>query len=446
MPDEHPARLASLLLKARELPATPGVYLMKDAAGVVLYVGKAARLPDRVSSYFTPAADLGPRKQPMLDAVCDFDVIECESEWEAVLTENRLIKDIKPRFNALQRDDKTFPYLAVTLRDEFPRVLVTRAPADPALRGAKILGPFVSPGALRQSLALFQRVFKFRTCELEIRAEDPRNRVFRPCLLHAIGQCTAPCAGRIGRDAYRADIDRLCRFLESRQSSMLAEMRAEMTRASSDLRFEQAAVLRDQILAIEGLSKRARRGDHWQRESEFVPRADPARATRTLARVLGADRPVRCIEGFDIAHLQGNETVASKVCFVDGRPFKDEYRRYRIATAGNDDFASMREVVSRRYRDAAHGQELFPDLVLIDGGPAQLSAARDAFASLDARPPLVASLAKREELIFVLGRDEPIRLGRDNAALRLLQSVRDEAHRFAQKYHHVLRRKRTMGE
>ncbi|MCB9845037.1 MAG: UvrB/UvrC motif-containing protein [Phycisphaeraceae bacterium] len=418
---------------------------MKDSKGVVLYVGKAGRLPDRVSSYFVPSADLGPAKQPMLDLVHDFDVLLCDGEWEALLTENRLIKDIRPRFNARLSDDKTFPYLVVTQGEDFPRVLVTREPASPEFRAARVFGPFVSPGSLRDAVALAQRIFRFRTCKLDIVAGDPRNRFFRPCLLHAIGQCTAPCADKVTREAYRADIDRFIRFLSSKRSAMLRELQAEMDRLASEKLFEQAAVVRDQIRAIERLNERASVRDRWQPETE-ITYIDPKRSVKSLMRALGVEEPIRCIEGFDIAHLMGGETVGSKVCFIDGRPFRDEYRRYRVRTALNDDFASMREVVSRRYREAGKGHELYPDLILIDGGLGQLGAAMDVFEGLTARPRLVVSLAKKEELIFVQGRSEPIRLGRDNPGLRLLQQVRDEAHRFAQHYHHVLRRKRTLGE
>lgn len=446
-------RLSRLLRRARDLPATPGVYLMKDHKGVVIYVGKAARLPDRVASYFVPSADLGFKKQPMLEVVHDFEILPCESEWEALLAENRLIKDIRPRFNVRLTDDKTFPYLVVTRSEDFPRVFVTRNPAGldeeggihPEMRNARVFGPFANAGALREAVQVLQRVFKFRTCKLDIVAGDEKNRRFRPCILHAIGQCTAPCAERIGVEEYRADIDRFVTFLGTKRTAVLRQMRDEMARASADLRFEKAARLRDQIRAIEKLDDRAERSDQWQPEIE-APIITPERGLESLRKTLELDEPIRCIEGFDIAHLQGNETVASKVCFIDGRPFKDEYRRFRIRTVGNDDFASMREVISRRYREAGLGEELFPDVILIDGGVGQLAAAMDAFHVLGAQPPMVISLAKKEEIIHVRGRPEPIKLGRENPGLRLLQSVRDEAHRFAQHYHHVLRRKKTLGE
>ncbi|MFO0830354.1 MAG: excinuclease ABC subunit UvrC [Phycisphaerales bacterium] len=450
-------RIGRLNRKARSLPPVPGVYLMKDHKGAVIYVGKALSLPDRVSSYFVRSAELGPAKQPMLEVVHDFEVLECESEWEALLTENRLIKDTRPRFNVRLIDDKTFPYLVVTTREDFPRVFVTRNPTGAGdddlrdlMKGARVFGPFTNAGALREAVQVLQRVFKFRTCSLPIVENAPANRFFRPCLLYNIGQCTAPCADKIAREPYRADTERFTRFLSGRQSAMLKDLRAEMEQAAADLKYEKAATLRDQIRAIERLSERASARDGWQPETENII-LEPDKALKSLQKTLqphglSEDAQVRCIEGIDIAHLQGNETVGSKVCFIDGRPFKDEYRRYRIQSVDNDDYSSIREVVLRRYREAGEGHELYPDVILIDGGLGQLHAALEAFQSLSARPPMVISLAKKEELVYVQRESDPIRLSRENAGLRLLQAIRDEAHRFAQHYHHVLRRKKTLGE
>ncbi len=438
-------RLDGLLAKARALPRVPGVYLMKDDKGRVIYVGKASNLPDRVSSYFVPSADLGFNKQKLLDVVEDFEVVECEGEWEALLAENRLIKDLKPRFNVKLVDDKTYPYLVITMRDDYPGVFVTREPAAEAYKGAKVFGPFASASALREAVQLMQRVFQFRTCTLDIRDDDLSRRHFRPCLLHPIKQCTAPCAMKISQEAYARDIQRFARFLDSKRSVVLREMRQEMQAAAEAMDYEKAAVLRDQISAIEKLDERGKRSDGWQPETESLY-VDPKKGTESLQRTLGLESPIRCIEGFDIAHLQGNETVASKVCFIDGRPLKNEYRRYKIKSVTNDDYMAMREVISRRYRDAGQGHELYPDVILIDGGLGQLHAAQEAFAELDVRPPMVISLAKKEELIYVQARTEPVKLGRENLGLKLCQHIRDEAHRFAQHYHHVLRRKRVMGE
>jgi len=442
-------RLDRLLKKARSLPGVPGVYLMKDAQGTVVYVGKARALPDRVSTYFVPSAELGFKKQPLLDIVDDFDVIECEGEWEALLTESRLIKDLRPapKFNARLKDGKSFPYLVITQNEDYPRVFVTRNPSgagDEALtrllKAAKVYGPFTNAGALREAVQLLQRAFKFRTCSIDIVAGDPRNRFFRPCLLAAINQCTAPCAERIGVEEYGADVQRFARFVSSKRSAMLRELRSEMDTASGLMQYEKAASVRDQIRSIEKLDERAEVKEGWQPEIEIAA-LDPAKGCAALQKILGLERAVRAIEGIDIAHLQGGQTVGSKVCFVDGRPFKEEYRRYKIRSVANDDYASIREVVSRRYRDAGAGHELFPDVIMIDGGLGQLHAAEEALAQLEIQPPMVISLAKKEELIYVRARSEPIRLARTNAALRLVQSVRDEAHRFAQSYHHLLRKK-----
>jgi len=440
-----PDKLAQLAEKARQLPKAPGVYLLKDAAGVVLYVGKATVLPNRVSSYFQAAADHGPKKNRMIPQIDDFDFIECEGEWEALLTENRLIKDLHPKFNERMTDDKSYPYLVITTRDDFPGVYITRKPNEPRFRGAKVLGPFTSVYALRESMKLLQRVFKFRTCELEIKEDDDKRRFFRPCLLYPIDQCTAPCAAKVDKDAYREDINRLIRFLESKRSVMLREMRQEMDEASKAMDFERAATLRDQIQAIEKLDERGKKSMGFQPELESFY-VDPQKGMRSLQRTLGMADEIRCVECIDIAHLQGEQTVGSKVCFVDGRPCKSAYRRYKIKSAANDDYQSIREVVSRAYREAGAGNQLYPDVVIIDGGAAQLGAAMDGFRQLDRKPPMVLALAKKEELIHQQGRDEPIRLGRENPGLKLCQSIRDEAHRFAQHYHHVLRRKKVIGE
>ncbi|HWB20332.1 MAG TPA: excinuclease ABC subunit UvrC [Phycisphaerales bacterium] len=442
-------RLNSLLEKARALPTEPGVYLMKDATSQVIYVGKAGNLRNRVSSYFVPSADLGHMKQQMLEVVESFDVIPCEGEWEALLMESRLIKDIRPNFNIRLVDDKTYPYLAITTRAPFPGVYITREPTDEMFKGARLFGPFTSVSSLRDAVQLLQRVFKYRTCYLDIEPDNPKNTHFRPCLLHAIGQCTAPCANRISPEEYGEDIERFLRFLGSKRSVMLRELRTEMDAAAESREYERAANLRDQIKAIEKLDDREKRkldgDDDWQPEVTVFAN-DPSAGLNSLQRTLEMEHPIRCMEAIDIAHLGGGETVGSKVCFIDGRPFKDGYRRYRITSANNDDYMSIREVVSRRYRDAGAGQELYPDVILIDGGLGQLHAALEAFEQLEAKPPMVISLAKKEELIYVQQRSEPIKLGRENLGLKLCQSIRDEAHRFAQHYHHILRRKSALEE
>jgi excinuclease ABC subunit C len=429
-----------------QMPAGPGVYLFKDDKDVVLYVGKAVNLRSRVASYFQPSADLlasrGPEIERMVSLlVTHVDWLECDSEVDALLRENRLIKDIKPRFNRAQTDDKTFPYLQIVTSEDFPRVQITRSPLG---RGVKLYGPFVSPVDLRNALPLMQRAFKFRTCNLDIEDGAEGRRGFRPCILYNIKQCTAPCAGYVGREDYIRQIKHLRQFLESKGRQLKGELEKQMAAASEALNFERAAALRDELKALEGLQKRGLVNTHEQPEAFFV---DPSEGLARLAEVLGLAAPPRTIEGIDIAHLAGKEQVGSLVCFIDGRPFKASYRRYKIKSVeGADDFASIREVVWRRYKLAGMYEEIFPDVILIDGGKGQLSAAYSAFDELEARPPVLLSLAKREEEIFVHGRDASIRLSRRDPALRVLQAVRDEAHRFAQHYHHILRRRSTLGQ
>jgi excinuclease ABC subunit C len=442
---DEAARIERLRERIAQFPKCPGVYLMKDPKGVVLYVGKAKDLRARAASYFQDSADLlssrGPEIARMASKVCDIDFLECETEVDALLQENRLIKDIQPQFNAMLKDDKSFPYLEITTSDEFPGVYVTR---KPRIRGSKLYGPFTSAGGLRDAVNALQKVFKFRTCELDIREDDDKRRFFRPCLLYNINQCTAPCADRISRDDYRRDVERLKRFLASKRSVVLREMEKEMKAAADALQFEEAARVRDRIKAIQRLSMSGDVDEDVQPEVFYV---DPKKGLARLAKILDLEHIPRIIEGIDIANLQGNESVGSLVCFIDGVPLKSGYRRFRIkAVEGQDDYAMIREVVQRRYRHAGEGEELYPDVILIDGGLGQLHAALEAVSESFIKPPMVISLAKREEEIYVQARKQPIRLARNDAALRLLQSIRDEAHRFAQHYHHILRAKRQFDE
>ena len=444
--DESPKSQAEFFLRAGEkvrtkFPATPGVYLFQDQAGRVLYVGKAINLRARVGSYFLKAATEDQRTTRLVREAYDVDYLDAESEVDALLMESRLIKDIQPKYNKELRDDKSFPYLQITTHEDFPRVEITR---EPRSSGVKLYGPFTSIGSLRGALQVLQRVFQFRTCSLDIGADDERWRWFRPCLLASIKQCTAPCNLRISKEEYRRDISRLKKFLEGKRKPLLKEMKAEMEEAAANLRYEQAARLRDEIQMLESLNERGELAKHEQPEVFYM---DPKKGLAGLQKVLKLKETPRTIEGMDIAHLGGDETVASMVQFIDGLPFKPGYRRYRIREVeGIDDYASMYEVVSRRFARLSDEGNMFPDILLIDGGKGQLGKAVKAFEALQLEPPLVISLAKKEELIYVNGQQDPLRLSRNAFALRLLQYVRDESHRFAQHYHHLLRRKRTLGD
>ncbi len=432
---------AALLAKVRAFPQTPGVYLMKERDGAVIYIGKAKNLRARASSYFHKQAKDDTRIADWIDRVADVDYVECASEVDAMLVEARLIKDLQPRFNRQLRDDKTFPYLMITLREDFPRVEITR---EPRLTGAKLYGPFTSVRALRGAVQLLQRIFKFRTCSLDIQEDDPRWRWFRPCLLASIEQCTAPCNLRITKEEYRRDIRRFMMVLEGRKAELIKQMQEEMQAASRALEFEKAASLRDEIALLDALD---RRGDPRQHVQPEVFHVDPQKGLAGLKKVLGLSEVPRTIEGIDIAHLTGSHTVASLVQFIDGLPFKPGYRRYKLRDVeGINDFQSMFEIVGRRYRRLEEEGTVFPDLILIDGGKGQLNAALEAFRQQQLQPPMIVALAKRNEELYVPNQARPLRLSRHSFALRLLQYVRDEAHRFAQHYHHLLRRKSTLAE
>jgi len=436
-----PGGYDAAVAKVRTFPTTPGVYLMKDNAGRVIYVGKAKNLRARAGSYFLKAAALDRRTADLVREIHDIDFLDAESEVDALLVEARLVKDIQPKFNQELKDDKTFPYLEISIREDFPRVEFTR---EPKSRGTKLYGPFASAGGLRGALQVLQKIFKFRTCTLDIDDGDEKWRWFRPCLLASINQCTAPCNLRISKEDYGRDIHRLRMFLEGKKKQLLKEMHAEMQEAAKNLIFEKAARLRDEIHLLETLDNRGELDENVQPEVFFI---DPKKGLAGLKKVLKLNEVPRTIEGVDIAHLGGEETVASLVQFIDGLPFKPGYKRYRIrGVQGIDDFRSIHEVVARRFARLHDEAEVFPDILLIDGGKGQLSAAMAAFTELGIQPPTVISIAKRKEELFVPGQDEPIRLSRHSYALRLVQYVRDEAHRFAQHYHHLLRRKSTLGE
>ncbi len=435
-PDPELTPFQQTAAKVRTFPQSPGVYLMKDAAGVVIYVGKATNLRSRAGSYFLKAAQVDSRTGDWVNLIADADFMQCDSEVDALLAESRLIKDIQPAHNKELKDDKTFPYLQITTHEDFPRVEVTREPMN---SGVKLYGPFASAGQLRGAVQVLQRIFKFRTCSLDIEEHDERWKWFRPCLLASIKQCTAPCNKRISKEDYRKDIRRLHQVLAGNKTKLLREMKKDMQSASKELQFEKAARLRDEIEMLESLDKRGELDTHVQPEVFHI---DPKKGLAGLKKVLKLAEIPRSIEGVDIAHLGGGETVASLVKFIDGLPFKPGYRRYKIkGVDGVDDFRSIHEVVSRRFKRLADEQDMFPDILLIDGGKGQLSSAVAAFEALEIEPPILLSLAKKNEEIFRPGESEPIRLSRHAFSLRLLQYVRDEAHRFAQHYHHILRSK-----
>ena len=551
----------------KRLPDRPGVYLMKDARGDVLYVGKAQSLRNRVRSYWQKQAPGGEihRIRSVIDRVADIEVTEVDSVSEALLLEINLVKRYRPRFNVRLKDDKSYPYIKITLGDDFPRVERTRKLVND---GSRYFGPYASASSVDESMNLVRRLFPFRTCTIDIRAGQ--RALQRPCLLYHIKRCQGPCIEAISKDDYRADIDQVGLFLEGRQETLVKALRREMRTASERQDYERAGQHRDKIRAIErtmesqkmaafakteldmiGMARQDNQAamtlfvirdgkligrdvymldavreatddevlagfleQYYARATSIprtvyvpcgveeevviatflsdrrggpvhlrVPRRGEKRAllelaTRnaidTLAReqarwladhgktlaaleelatALGLAGPPVRIECYDISNFQGAESVGSMVVFEDGKPTTGEYRRFRIKTVqGANDFASHQEVLRRRFRATRTGEEggeeerrwAMPDLVIVDGGKGQVSAAKAVLDELGLHDLPLAGLAKEREELFLPDRTEPIVLPATSTALYLVQRLRDEAHRFAITYHRQLRDRRTV--
>jgi excinuclease ABC subunit C len=446
--------------KLSQLPHKPGVYLMKDRFGTVIYVGKARDLRRRVTQYFHPSRRQGwdLKFNALVDAIADFDTHVVRNEPESLLLEGKLIKEFQPRFNIDFRDDKRFLLLKVNLNDPIPRFTLTRLRKDD---GARYFGPFAHSGSLRRTLALVRKKFNLRGC----RPLTPGEADYKHCLYANLKVCTAPCIGNVTREQYLAQCLAACDFLTGQAEELRAELDAEMKKAAAALEFEKAARLRD---AIDDLKRTTQRTEKFERIPYTLPVAiDPAADLRELARALGLPAPPARIEGFDISNISGTFMVASMVSFWQGRPDRANYRRFKMKTvAAQDDFACMAETVRRRYsrllresegtepasgevpraaaeaRGARTGFPGFPNLIVIDGGKGQLNAACAELTRLGLGHIPIIGLAKEFEEIHRPGATEPLRLGRDNNALKLLQRVRDESHRFANTYNAQLRLKK----
>ncbi len=540
-----PTRVAP---KLASLPDSPGVYLWKDEAGHVLYVGKARHLRARVRQYFRSHPDLSPKNLMLRRKIADLETIVVPTDSQALLLENNLIKEHRPPFNISLRDDKSYPRIAVTLGETFPRVLVVRRVDIP---GAKFFGPYTDVGVLRRTLRVIRRLFTVRSCHYDL----PGDTVERPCLDYHIKRCRAPCVGYQTASDYREMIDDVLAFLQGRTVEVRRRLRERMERASTDLRFEQAGKIRDSLKwlnqleepqAIElvgggdtdaigyardgddavGVVVRVRGGRVVARHERFfenlidAPDADvlsaflvrhyvpsearakhallpfapsdfdaltpllaetswaiPQRGIKwrlvqlaeqnarhllesfkiesfetderaedpvyALGRDLGLTAVPRSLVCIDISTNQGRDTVGSLVWFEAGRPKKGEYRKFKIKGEQQDDYAAVNEVVTRYIARRVDEAKTLPDLLVIDGGKGQLGAAMAALHKMRIDIPL-ASLAKRDEEIFVPGRSESIRLPQRAPSLRLLQRARDEAHRFAVTYSRKRRTKRTV--
>ncbi len=560
--------------RLRLTPERPGVYMMKDARDTVLYVGKSSVLRNRVRTYFASPAGQIPKIRRMMGQVHDFEYIVTDSEAEALILENTLIKRYRPRYNARLKDDKTYPFLKIDLTEEFPRVYITRKVSKD---GARYFGPFASAGSVRKTMDLVKRLFPYRSCTKKITGVDPR-----PCLEYYINRCVAPCSGHASAEEYAKVIQQVVLFMEGDTEAVTSDLRTNMEQASESLEFERAAVLRDRIRSVERVEEeqrikvdsnpisdmdvmaveqgtneswvevffvrhnkligrdhffmegtqddspglvlgqfikqyysnapvvppnvlvqhpledgelindwlrglrggavrlfRPQRGVHKrlmdvvaenaaqglaQHQIKWLANVDALkRAMSELEEELSLPASPYRMECYDISHIQGTNTVASMVVFEDGKPKTAHYRRFKMKTVeGVDDFESMREVLRRRFKrlaqsrasklkdgyDTAEAENdtwgILPDLVLIDGGKGQLSAALEVLLELGMDDIPLASLAKENEWLYVPHTPEPIILPRDSQALYLVQRMRDEAHRFAITFHRNLRSKSSL--
>jgi excinuclease ABC subunit C len=466
--------------KVSALPHKPGIYLMRDRFGTVIYVGKALNLRKRVSQYFQSSRRMGwdLKFNALVEAICDFDFHVVRSEPEALLLESKLIKEFKPRYNISFRDDKRFLMLKVNLNDPIPNFTFARFKKDD---GARYFGPFVNATAARNVVTLAQRQFNLRGC----RVFTPGESDYKHCLYAHLKYCTAPCVGNVSREQYLEQVKAACNFLEGQCRKMQEQLEGEMKRAAAARDYEKAASLRDLVRDLKTTWKKT---EKFARIPYSLPgNIQPQNDLVELANVLDLPRPPLRIEGFDISNISGTFAVASLVSFKNGRPDRANYRRFKIKTVeGQDDFASMAEVVRRRYTrllnespsqkskndevgeavpeelqklvnetsrkvrnripvknsELQMGNSNLPDLILIDGGKGQLSAACAELAKLGLGKIPVVGLAKEFEEIYLPGKSEPLRLGLAHPAVKLLQRIRDESHRVANSYNAQLRLKR----
>ncbi len=420
--------------KVRRLSDKPGVYLMKDRLGRIIYVGKAKSLKKRVSSYFQPSRPLStlhPKIRALIDLIADFDTIEVKSEPEALLLEGRLIKQWKPRYNTDFTDDKRFLLVRVDLREELPKFRLTRFKKDDASR---YFGPFAHSGLLRKTLAQMRRQYGILLGDASPqRLPDGRWQLYNDVRQELYG-----FPNEVTAEHYRHRVDDACAFLEGKSREWLETLRAEMSVAAEKQEFEKAAELRDVVLALEKTLAKTRR---FEREQPLLLRDDAA--VDALQAALALDQRPEHLECFDISHISGTYVVASMVHFAHGRPDKNNYRRFQIKSfIGNDDFRAMEEVVGRRYRRLHEEQKPFPNLIVIDGGRGQVGAALKAFVALGLPPPPLIGLAKKHETVIFSDERPPLNLPLNHPGLQLLQRLRDEAHRFANTYNAKLRSKK----
>ena len=402
----------------KNLPGSPGVYIMKNSSGDVLYVGKANDLKKRVSSYFQSSRRLPERIDSLVSQVNDISYIPASSSAEALIYENGLIKQLSPKYNVALRDDKSYPLLKLTINEKFPRLILTREKKDD---GSVYYGPYTSAKLLKAALKILQKLFPLRACD-----KMPKKE----CLQFHIKQCMGPCIGKINEERYKMLVAELKLFLEGRRAELLKLLSLEMKELSKKERFEEALECRNRIEALSAVK-------------EGRVSYKPMDELEELQKILGIKGKLERIEAFDISNIMGKEACGSLVYFYKGRPDKNEYRKFKIKTiSGMDDYSMMREIVRRRYTRILKEKKKLPDLIVIDGGKGHMGVALDELNKLSLGKIPAIGIAKEFERIYVKGKIDPIILPGESKALHLLERVRDEAHRFAISYHKKLMSKR----
>ena len=398
--------------KVKTLPLSPGIYIMKSDKGKILYVGKASSLRSRVRSYFL--RDQPPKTKALMESVADIEYVECDTEAQALILEAALIKEKKPKFNISLRDDKSYPYIEIT-NEEFPRVFISR----PKEKTKSILfGPYMNAKLLRPALEMIRKIFPYCSC---------KGRRKKGCLYLHLKLCPGPCQSRLCKKEYKENIDSIKKILKGQRKQLIAQLDKKMRSLSVQERYEDAARLRDKILALENLYQgRAK-------EHELA----------ALKKVLNLPTMPLIIEAMDISNLRGTEATGSVVVFRNGTSDKNSYRRYKIKEVkGIDDYAMIAEVTRRRYSRIKKEGHSFADLIIIDGGKGHVQTAKDVLDTLGMFLPLIG-IAKRNEEVWFADRDNPLIIPKDSVALHLIQRIRDEAHRFARNYH-LLRRSKKL--
>lgn len=400
------------------LPLRPGVYKFLDTSGKVIYVGKAKNLRKRVSSYFNRGKVLDKRRLLLLEKIDDIKFVETGSESEALIFEAALIKEHRPLFNIELKDDKSYPFLKLTMNEEFPRLFITRRRLND---GASYYGPYVNVKMLRKAVSFMKKVFPLRSC---------RHMKKKVCLEFHIGQCEGPCEGFTDKKEYRQTAEELRQFLEGRKGTLMDELKTRMDRYSRCENFEKAIMVKERLKALSDVQR-----FHDQSKAPLWGELEELKHVLKLSKL-----PVE-IECFDISNFKGFQSVGSMVFFLNGRPARSRYRKFRIKSVlSPDDYAMIREVVGRRYGRLIEEKKKLPDLVIIDGGKGHLAAAEKELKEMGADVP-VASIAKEHDHIYISQTDRPVRLAPGRRALLLVQRIRDEAHRFALEYHRKLREK-----